>query len=535
LDSIILVSLATGIISVLLNVFLKRYDVPPIIGYIITGAIIGSIVMPSDTKVETLEHIAEFGIVFLMFTIGLEIKLENLIQMKKQVFTYGSLQVLIVMAVFSVIAYYMYEQNIKEALVIGSALSLSSTAIVLKILNDTNHISKEYGQNTLGILIFQDLAVIPILLMLTVFTDNTSTISSMLFDIVGAGFILILILIIFGKYFLDYILKIITKSDTHELFIMVVLIIAIGSSYLAHFLGFTYSLGAFIGGMLIAETHYKHQVEADLVPFRDIFLALFFVSVGIAIDMEFLIDHILEVFGISFFIMIVKALIIFGLLRIFTNKKVALETSLAISQVGEFSFVIFTQAMGDNLLDKEAGQLLTLSVIVSMILTPFILKKIDYFRELFYKKDKVKVENPIIIKDRLEGHIVICSSSEFGNKVAKNVDKLGAKYIIVSDRLEYFERIKKHHNNIIFGNPTQKNILQEAGIKRAKVALITIEDINSITILYYAIKAINPDIKIIAKVTNLLAFDANIDTSYFVNINEFAADILATDACDYLI
>jgi len=395
MDNIILIILITAIMAICINVFLKRFDVPPIIGYIISGAIIGTGITLGSGDTHTLEHIAEFGIVFLMFSIGLEIKLENLIEMKKQVFSYGSLQVLLSMGIFTAIAYYIFSLDIKSSLVVGAALSLSSTAIVLKIMNETNVISKSYGQNTLGVLIFQDLAVIPILLMLTILSDSSSTIGSMVVDIFIEGFILMVVMIIFGKYFLDHILKIVDNTGAHELFIMVVLIIAVGSSYLAHFFGFTYSLGAFIGGMLIAETHYKHQIESDLIPFRDLFLALFFVTVGMQIDIQFFMANIIDVFSLSIIVMLIKGAIIFAIIYIFTNKTIALQTSLAISQVGEFSFVVFTQATQSNLLDKSTGQLLTLAVIVSMILTPFILKNISNIVNRIFKTIEIDTDVPI--------------------------------------------------------------------------------------------------------------------------------------------
>ncbi len=532
MDNIVLIIVITGILAVSINIFLKRFDVPPIIGYIFTGAIIGAIIGIGGGN-HTLEHIAEFGIVFLMFTIGLEIKLENLIEMKKQVFTYGALQVALVMSVFTMIAYFIFNQDIKASLVIGAALSLSSTAIVLKIMNETGDISKKYGQNTLGILIFQDLAVIPILLMLTILSDSTSTISSMLIDIVIAGVVLVFVMIVFGKYFLDYILKIVDKSDSHELFIMVILVIAVGSSYLAHAFGFTYSLGAFIGGMLIAETHYKHQVEADLIPFRDLFLALFFVTVGMQIDISFFISNFVEILSASVTIMIVKGMMIFGIIYFFTNKVIALQTSLAILQVGEFSFVVFTQATQSNLLDGATGQLLTLAVIISMILTPFILKKIPAIVEYVFSKKQIDTDISID-KDKLENHIIVCGYGAFAKQIVNHLKGYQANHVIIADRYDFFEQAITNGENAIFGNPTQKMILEEAGLKTAKVVVIAVHDEQYISHISHIINSVNKDIKVIAKVTNTAVFDKDINTKEFVDIYSYAADIISIRAFGFL-
>ena len=398
MEQVILVILAVGVVAVVLGILLKRLDVPPLVGYIFSGIILVNIVGSNEENSHILEQIAEFGIVFLMFTIGLEMKLDNLIQMRKQVFVYGGLQVVLSIAVFTLLAHYLFALELKTSLVIGGALSLSSTAIVLKMLNDSNNITNYYGQNSLGILIFQDLAVIPILLVLTILSNSQSSVSNLLFDIFLSAIVLFAVMIIFGKYFLNHILKLVNKAETHELFIMIVLIIAIGSSFLAHYLGFTYSMGAFIGGMLIAETHYKHQIEADLIPFRDLFLALFFVTVGMHIDIQFFLNHIFQVFTLSVIIMIIKALIIFVIMYFYVGKRVALETSLAICQVGEFSFVVFTQATQTTLLDSTTGQLLTLSVIISMIATPFILKNIKSITYKFLQKTDASNDEVILTK-----------------------------------------------------------------------------------------------------------------------------------------
>ena len=256
MEQVILMMLATGVVAVILGIILKRFDVPPIVGYILSGIILVNIIGSNPDNSHVLDQIAEFGIVFLMFTIGLEMKLENLIEMRKQVFTYGGLQVGLSIFFFTFISYFLFSLDIKTSMVIGAALSLSSTAIVLKILNDTNKITNYYGQNSLGILIFQDLAVIPILLVLTILSSCGSSVSSLLVDIVFSGLVLFIVMIVFGKYFLNHILKLVSKADTHELFIMIVLIIAIGASSLAHYLGFTYSMGAFIGGIGIKPIYY---------------------------------------------------------------------------------------------------------------------------------------------------------------------------------------------------------------------------------------------------------------------------------------
>ena len=526
MEEIILMMLSTGVVSVILGITLKRFDVPPIVGYILSGIILINIIGSNTEDSHILEQIAEFGIVFLMFTIGLEMKLENLIQMRKQVFIFGSLQVSLSIIFFTLISYFLFSLDIKTSLVIGAALSLSSTAIVLKILNDSNKITNYYGQNSLGILIFQDLAVIPILLVLTILSNNESSISSLLVNILFSGLVLLIVMIIFGKYFLNHILKLVSKADTHELFIMIVLIIAIGASFLAHYLGFTYSMGAFIGGMLIAETHYKHQVEADLIPFRDLFLALFFVTVGMQINIEFLISNIIQVFGLTLLIMLFKGLIIFGIMYFFVGKRVAFETSLTIFQVGEFSFVVFTLATQNTLLDVNIGQLLTLSVIISMVLTPFVLKNIGLITNIVLRKKDASSEIINTSKEFLNKHVIVCGYGSFGKQILLNLKTENIEHIAIIDNYEFFENALLHGEKVIFGNPTQKHILEEAGILKAKAVIIALHDVENIILLSHTIKNINPEVKILAKVTKKSVLPNNINSEDFVDIYDCTAEML---------
>lgn len=526
MEQVILMMLATGAVSVILGIILKRFDVPPIVGYILSGIILVNVIGSNLENSHVLEQIAEFGIVFLMFSIGLEMKLENLIQMRRQVFVYGGLQVGLSILFFTLLAHFLFSLDFKTSLVIGGALSLSSTAIVLKILNDTNKITNYYGQNSLGILIFQDLAVIPILLVLAILSNSSSSIGNLLSDIILSGVVLLIVMVIFGKYFLNHILKLVNKAKAHELFIMIVLIIAIGSSYLAHYLGFTYSMGAFIGGMLIAETHYKHQVEADLIPFRDLFLALFFVTVGMQIDIQFFISHILEVFALSIIIMVIKALIIFGIIYKFVGKRVAFETSLAICQVGEFSFVVFTQATQSSILDATTGQLLTLAVIISMVLTPFILKNIKYITERFLQKANKDVEIVNTSKEVLENHVIVCGYGSFGKQILLNLKKENMEHIAIIDSYEFFENALEHGEKVIFGNPAQKHILEEAGIARAKAVIIALHDVENIILLSHTVKELNNKVKILAKVTKKSVLPDNIDSEDFIDIYDCTAEML---------
>ncbi|MFA6685678.1 MAG: cation:proton antiporter, partial [Arcobacteraceae bacterium] len=334
--SIIVITLA---ISLGLNIILKKFNISPIVGYIFTGAVITFFVDMTSIDSHHLEQVAEFGIVFLMFTIGLEFSIHHLRTMKKEVFVVGTLQVLVTATIFGMLAHYIFGINSDTSIIIGSAIALSSTAIVLKILNENGDIHRPYGRNSLGILLFQDIAVIPILLMISFLASSGgSSVSSLLVQTFISGFFVLAVLFLLGKYATSKFLSAVVESKSEELFIASIILIVLSASLFAHIFGFSYSLGAFIAGMLIAETKYKHQIEADLVPFRDLLLGLFFITVGLQLNFKFVVDNFFIIIGLTAGILLLKAILIFIVVRMFTFTKRAFKTALALAQVGEFSF-----------------------------------------------------------------------------------------------------------------------------------------------------------------------------------------------------
>ena len=332
----------TILIATLLNLFLKQFGIPTIIGYIATGTIIAyGFDLHEAVHNEELKEIAEFGVVFLMFTIGLEFSVKHLMKMRKEVFLYGGLQVVLTAAFFAFVANNFFSIEIKSAIIIGAAMALSSTAIVLKLLNESGDINKVYGRKVLGVLLFQDIAVIPILLMITVFSIKDGSVTDLLLLTFGKAIILLAGLYFVGKYLLEPFFHQVSKTKSDEIFISSILLIVIGSSFVAHQLGFSYSLGAFIAGMLIAETHYKHQVEADLIPFRDLLLGVFFITVGMQLDFEIIFENILTISLLLPALIAIKIAIIYTIFRFHINSRESLKTALSIFQLGEFALVIF--------------------------------------------------------------------------------------------------------------------------------------------------------------------------------------------------
>lgn len=488
-------------ISTLLNLFLKQFDIPTIIGYIATGTVIAYIFGLHHTiDNHELQEIAEFGVVFLMFTIGLEFSLKHLMKMKKDVFFYGGLQVILTMTLFSFVAYSVFSIEIKSSIIIGAALALSSTAIVLKILNENGDINKAYGRKVLGILLFQDIAVIPILLMITIFSIKEGSVSELLFLTLIKAIVLIIALFIVGKYFLEPFFQKISEVKSNEIFISSILLIVIGSSYVAHMMGFSYSLGAFIAGMMISDTQYKYQVEADLIPFRDLLLGVFFVTVGMQLNFQVIFDNILIISFLLPALIIIKMLIIFALVRFSVNKRNAFKTSLSIFQLGEFALVIFELAFANNLLDPILGQILIVTVVISMIMTPFVLKNISTIANLFDNEALEDEKYANIESIKLKNHIVIIGYGRLGYRISNLVQQQGLNFVAIEGDIKTVKDARKKGLPVIFGNAAQKDILESVNIKDASAVIISLGNSQKLYHICQVVNDLTHNTKTIVKV-----------------------------------
>jgi len=526
--SIIVITLS---IAILLNLILKKFNISTIVGYIFTGVILSFFMGFSQITKTELEHIAEFGIVFLMFTIGLEFSLRHLQQMKKEVFVFGTLQVVLSSMFFGFVAHTFFSLDVKTSIIIGSALSLSSTAIVLKTLNETGDIHRPYGRYSVGILIFQDIAVIPILIMITLFTNQDASVSDMVISTLISGAIVLITLYIIGKYVLEYVLAFVVDSKTEELFVATIILIVLSAALFAHIFGFSYSLGAFIAGILIAETKYKYQIEADLVPFRDILLGLFFITVGIQVNINFVISNFFTIISLAASILLLKAIIIFAFISIFSIKKRAFKTALALAQVGEFSFAVFALASASSLISDNLHQMMISVVIISLLFTSIAIKYVRAFTNLFFVNDSEILNEPIkkaITKD----HIVVCGYSNLGQKVVKKLIKQDIPYMAIEhDR----DNVKKGHDIghiVFFGNAASKIMLNFVDIKNCSAVIIAIDNDEKVRLIVESIKSIDKNIKVIVKVSHKAQIDdlAGFGVKNFINENKIVAKELISKA-----
>ncbi len=501
-NALLYVILTLGI-SIIVNIFLKRIGVSQIIGYILTGTII---VYAFDLKEASdshaLELVGEFGIVFLMFTIGLEISLAKMGTMKKEIFGNGFLQVSFSALVAYIMSFYLFGLDFKSSLIVSLAFSLSSTAVVLSYLKSSKEIYRPYGQKATGILIFQDIAVIPILILIGFLaTEGDQSVVAILRDTLFSVIVVLGILFIIGKRVMTWMLHFSASSEVEELFMGSVLFIVLSASLVAYYMGFTYSLGAFVAGMIIAETKYHHKVETDIAPFKDILLGTFFVVVGMKIDLALFIEKIWLITGIFLLVFIIKSAIIYAVLRVSSKHTTSLKTAFALSQVGEFSFVIFAVASSSGILDETLAQFLVLIVIFSMIITPFFITRIKTIVE-FLSKESSKVEELTPLADRKD-HVIVCGYSVVGKFVAQNLDMLDAPYIVVDNSYKHVKEALADGKEAYLGDMSKRNILDAIHVENSAAVIVTLDNIDKKRLICEAILEQTKDINLVVKVISL--------------------------------
>jgi len=511
----VLIIIIVLIIALLFNIPFAKLKIPPIIGYIFTGIIISNLFHLDH---HTIEIIAEMGIVFLMFMIGLEFSPEKLKSMKKEVFGFGFLEMAIVSGVFGLFFWLVFKIDIRISLVIGSAIALSSTAIVLKLLNESREISKPYGRISLGILLFQDIAVIPVLIAISIIVNKDANLTQLILKTVGGFLALIIFIVIYGKFIAPFVISQATKTKSDEIFMVSVLLVVLTAAEIAHFFGLSYSLGAFLAGMILSETKYKYQIEADLVPFRDLLLGVFFLSVGLMVDVNFVIKNIFSILIMTFAFMMFKAGILYVMFFKFVkHKRVAIKTAFILSQIGEFAFVIFALLGKYNLVNNVLLQKLVVAAVISMILTPFILKNIYKIADLF-DKDIQDFEEFEIKPAEVSGHIILIGYDKIGRRIARKLTKMGISYIAIDKQIELVKEGLKNGDNVIFGNAANKRILESLKVDEAAAVIITTRNEDHTELITQNLLDINPNLNII------LLTDSEIHKEFYNHRNIHVVD-----------
>lgn len=520
--------------ATILNIIFKKLGISQIIGYILTGVIISYGFHLKGGNISSLDAIAEFGIVFLMFTIGLEISFDKIRKMKEILLLNGFLQVHISAGLIFLATYFIFHLSFQISLIIAFAFSLSSTAIVLPYLKSSKDIHTPYGEKTTAILIYQDLAVIPILLLISFLTNEKLSITEVIINTFLSAALITLFMFIFGKKIIDWLLQFSSNTRLEELFISAVFSIVIGAALLAEYLGFTYSLGAFLAGMIIADTKFRIKVESDISNFKDLLLGTFFFTVGTKIDIIYFLENTHIIVGLFLLIMIIKGLVVYLIIRRKSDNNTSVKSVIALCQVGEFSFAIFTLASSQHVIPVETANFLTLISVMSMILTPFFLNNIYKISSLL-SKDLYESDNIQPLDE--QNHIIICGFSILGRVVARDLADRNMPFIIVTNDLRQVQFATKMGYKAYFGHLQKKSVLEALRVEKSSSIIVTITETYDKILICDAILKYCPDANIILKYESIeekhLLIDLNIKK--FVHAHAEVGRLLveeATHSCD---
>ena len=501
MDSVLVIITLSLIVASVINILLTKFSVSHIIGYIITGTFVSNLFdFNGSENLHSLDLIGEFGIVFLMFTIGLEMSFFRLDKMKRMIFVNGFLQVALSSLVIFGMAFYIFDIDVISSLVVALAFSLSSTAIVLPYLKKSKDIVTPYGERSVAILVFQDLAVIPILLLMSFLSNNELSLTDILLKTLLYASVIIVFMFTLGKKLITWLLHFSASARMEELFLCSVFAIVLGTSLVAHEMGFTYSLGAFIAGMIIAESNFHVKVESDIASYKDLLLGAFFFSIGTKIDVMYFVMHLHLVALVLVSAMLVKALVVYFLIRHESNKSDSIKSALALCQVGEFSFAIFALATSENLLTQELGGFLILVTVLSMIITPFMVNNIYKIAALFVKEffeaDKI---TPVAF----EQHTVICGFHTLGRIVAKELENKGKKFLIISDNLQHVQIARLRGYKAYFGHLEKQPVLESLKVELSSSVILTLNSIKNIKIICESVLKYHPQANLVVKINNL--------------------------------
>ncbi|MEI6896583.1 MAG: cation:proton antiporter [Psychromonas sp.] len=526
MDSILVIIALSLAMASVINIILTKLSISHIVGYIITGTVV-SIVFDfnGSENLQSLELIGEFGIVFLMFSIGLEMSFSRLGKMKKLIFINGFLQVTLTSIIIFIMAFYVFNLGGISSIIIALSFSLSSTAIVLPYLKKSKDIVTPYGERSVAILVFQDIAVIPILLLMSFLSNDELSLTDVLLQTLLYASGIIIFMFTLGKKLITWLLRFSSNARMEELFLSSVFTIVLGASLFAHEMGFTYSLGAFIAGMIIAETKFHMKVESDIASYKDLLLGAFFFSIGTKIDFNYLINNFYWLLGLLLLIMLIKALVIYLLMTKQANKSDSIKASVALCQVGEFSFAIFALALNQNIITESLGSFLILITVLSMILTPFMVNNIyklaSFFVVEYYESDKIDSVN-------VSNHIIVCGFSTLGRIVADDLMQSGARFLIISDNLQHVLLARKRGFDAYFGHLDKLPVLSSLKVEQTSSIIITVNSLKNKQIICESILEYYSDANLIVKVNTLeeKAVLSEIEIKYFVHAEREIAELL---------
>ncbi|MGH1462635.1 MAG: cation:proton antiporter [Neptuniibacter sp.] len=463
----------------------RRINLPPLLAYLSVGAVLGPYSFGLVEDVHSIQLLSELGVVFLLFMLGLEFSVSRMIAMRKAVFGLGSLQVTFTSLILIVICLIL-NQSMTTALVIAGALSLSSTAIVSKELIQRNELDTPHGQLSVGTLIFQDLAAVFFLILIPALSSqnqvfDSTTVAIMLLE----GATLLIILLLVGRIIMPMLFHESANSGSSEVFVLTTLVAALLAAWLTHAAGLSMALGGFLAGMMLGESHYRYQLEADIRPFRDVLLGLFFVSVGMQLDLLSLLENWYWVIIFTISLIVIKTLLI-TLLGSLLHKDPAnsLRAGLSLSQGGEFGFALLALALGNQLISPDVNAIAVTTIITSMIITPILMNHTDRLSRWLHRtpvnnSDGLLPEAMEMASNSLNNHVIICGFGRVGQVITRFLEPMNIPYIVLDNDPVRVMEASTAGENICFGDAQRADVISALGGERARMLILSYPNVDN--------------------------------------------------------
>ena len=500
------------LLAAVLGVTLFRWlKLPPMLGYLAVGVVIGPHALALSNNADSVRHLGEFGVVFLMFVIGLEFNLPKLRSMRRHVFGLGLLQVALTVVLgtasslfLAFVAPDLWGMQWQTALALSGAMVMSSTAIVVKLLSERLEMESEHGKRIMGVLLFQDLAVVPLLVLIPALGSSPDTLLTELAIAAVKATVLVSLLLTGGQRVMRWWLTLVARRKSEELFVLNLLLVTLALSWITELAGLSLALGAFIAGMLISETEFKHQVETDIRPFHDVLLGLFFISIGMMLDWHIVLERWPLVLLLATLPVIFKLVLITVLARLLgATSGVSLRCGLYLAQAGEFGFVLLTLANENRLVPPDLLNPILASMVLSMLATPFI---IMYSNPIVMKlvssewlQQSLQMTNIARKSINVNKHVIICGYGRCGQNLGHVLEQEGIQYMALDLDPDRVRQASAAGDSVVFGDAVRLQSLMAAGLARASAVVVTYLDTASALKVLANVRAHAPTVPVIVR------------------------------------
>ena len=505
---LVLVLLASAVFVVVL---FRSLNLPPVLGYLLVGAAIGPHALDLVPDSAAAHHLAEFGVVFLMFSIGLEFSLPRLYSMKRTVFGLGLAQVAVTIALNVPVAL-LAGLSWQAGIALGGILAMSSTALLVKMLAERMQLESKHGREIIGVLLFQDLAVVPLLIVVPALSQSPEAMAGTLAVAAAKAAVVLALILFFGQRLMRGWFLIVARRRSAELFMLNVLLITLGLAYLTELAGLSLALGAFLAGMLISETEYRYQVEEDIKPFRDVLLGLFFITVGMFLDVVVVARELPWVAGLLALLLAGKFALVAGVSRAFgAAPGTAMRSGLWLCAGGEFGFVLIAHIRDLPLLPATALQVVTAALVLSMLLAPLIVqhseKAVMRFCASEWMLRAMELTQIAARSLATEKHAIICGYGRSGQYLARFVAQEGVSYVALDLDPERVREAAAAGDTVVYGDAARREALVAAGLMRASAVIVSYADADSALRVLSVVRELRPELPVVVRAADESDFD----------------------------